>query len=1098
MGSSAGSFNYHDSGGLSTTTLSRTVNNLPTNGSTVHVTLWYESNGWKSLAYTYQASSPSVTPSMSSPATGSILSSTTGAFTWSSNGANVSAWQVTAGSSAGGTQYHDSGQLGSTVLSRSISGLPSNGSTVHVRLRYQINNVWSHTDYTYTAFTASSGSPPSVTSPTPASTLSSSSATFNWQTNGSNVTSWQLLVGSSAGGSQYHDSSTLSSSTLSRSVSGLPSNGSTVHVRLRYQINNVWSHTDYTYTAFTASSGGTLGMSSPSNGSTLSGSSSTFTWSAGNTSVTQWWLYVGSSAGSFNYHDSGGLSTTTLSRTVNNLPTNGSTVHVTLWYESNGWKSLAYTYQAHNANAVILTDPFLLQCFGGNVPSNSVLVSSSTFTCDGIDLSTADLTQLAQLPNLRTLDLSHTKLTNISGLAGLTQLTNLNLGFNNITNISALAGMTQLQTLNLSFNTISDISALAGMNSLQALYLDANNLTTISALANKPALTKLYVDANQLTSITTLASSPNLTELGLSHNQLSTITTLSGMSALQMLALDGNNLSTISALSGLSSLQTLYLRSNLLTDVAALAGLSQLQRLELGFNNISALPSLSSMTALQHLGAEDNAITNVSPLSGRTTLKSVALENNLITSNTANINSLKTLSGLNTLIQLDHNRLLDVNGLTTLGGSNTLALTLADNCLGTVTLPSRINVVGRSWQFPASRCAESGVNNPPIAYDKTSVITQGATVTITLDAVDPDAGDTLSYALVSTNVSNGTLNTSNAANGSVTFTASATHTGSAGSFTFRVTDAGGLQSAVATITLQISEPPPSVTNALLVQRCFGGSEPTEATLLALSTLNCTAGGSLAGADFADLSDVPNLTELSVENAGLTSTDLAALAQALPNLTKLTLSGNQISDVSGLAGMTQLATLLLDDNQLTDVSGLTMQNFPALIRLNLSGNTFDTADFTVLGTNLPNLIMLFLDDSQLDNADLTALFGTATAPKLSSMYYLVLRNNSITSIEPLLHLAGVSTLLLDGNNIMDIAALSPIAPADIPMPVLAELSINANRLSSIAVPRLGSLSTLSANQNCLSSAPVTHTNSPPPTVSWTGQRALVSGVCPVAP
>lgn len=675
-----------------------------------------------------------------------------------------------------------------------------------------------------------------------------------------------------------------------------------------------------------------------------------------------------------------------------------------------------------------ITDPVLLRCFGNNAPSAASQFVLTTFSCDGVDLSVADLSQLARLPNLRTLDLSHTKLSNISGLAGLTQLTNLNLGFNSITNISALAGMTQLQTLNLSFNTISDISALSGMNDLQALYLDANNLTNISALSNKPALTKLYLDANQLASITPLASSPNLTELGLSHNQLSTITTLSGMSALQVLALDSNNLSTVSALSGLSRLQTLYLRGNLLSNVAAISGLTNLQVLELGFNTISTLPNLSSMTVLQHLGAEDNAITDVSALSGRTSLKSVALENNLITSNAANINGLKTLSALNTLIQLDHNRLLDVNGLTTLGGSNTLALTLADNCLGTVTLPSRITVLGRSWQFPAGNCAEAGVNNPPIAYDKTSVITQGATVTITLDATDPDAGDTLSYALVSTNVSNGTLNTSNAANGSVTFTASATHIGSAGSFTFRVTDSGGLQSAVATIALQISEPPPSVTNALLVQRCFGGSEPTETTLLALSTLSCTAGGSLAGADFADLSDVPNLTDLSLENAGLTNTDLAALAQALPQLTKLNLSGNQISDVSGLAGMAQLTTLLLDHNQLTDVGGLTTQNFPALIRLNLSGNTFDTADFTVLGINLPNLIMLFLDDSQLDNADLTALFGTATAPKLSSMYYLVLRNNSITSIEPLLHLAGVSTLLLDGNNIMDIAALSPIAPA----------------------------------------------------------------------
>ncbi|QLQ30663.1 MAG: hypothetical protein HZT40_02460 [Candidatus Thiothrix singaporensis] len=56
----------------------------------------------------------------------------------------MTAWQLLAGSSAGGSNYQDSGQLASTVTSRTVSGLPTDGSTVYVRLRYQIGGVWSY------------------------------------------------------------------------------------------------------------------------------------------------------------------------------------------------------------------------------------------------------------------------------------------------------------------------------------------------------------------------------------------------------------------------------------------------------------------------------------------------------------------------------------------------------------------------------------------------------------------------------------------------------------------------------------------------------------------------------------------------------------------------------------------------------------------------------------------------------------------------------------------------------------------------------------------------------------------------------------------
>ena len=74
--------------------------------------------------------------------------------------------------------------------------------------------------------------------------------------------------------------------------------------------------------------------------------SETFTWAANGAAVTEWWLYVGSSAGEHDLHDSGSLDES-LSTTVTGLPTDGRTIHVRLWYLIAGsWQSADYLYVA--------------------------------------------------------------------------------------------------------------------------------------------------------------------------------------------------------------------------------------------------------------------------------------------------------------------------------------------------------------------------------------------------------------------------------------------------------------------------------------------------------------------------------------------------------------------------------------------------------------------------------------------------------------------------------------------------------------------------------------------------------------------------------
>ena len=109
---------------------------------------------------------------------------------------------------------------------------------------------------------------------------------------------------------------------------GLPSDGSLIYATWWYYAGGQWQYIEYSYTAFGSSSEkGTI--TSPAPGSTFTGSSVTFTWTAGS-GATAYWLDVGSTPGGSRYYQSGNLGNV-LTNTVNGLPTNGSTVYVTLW-----------------------------------------------------------------------------------------------------------------------------------------------------------------------------------------------------------------------------------------------------------------------------------------------------------------------------------------------------------------------------------------------------------------------------------------------------------------------------------------------------------------------------------------------------------------------------------------------------------------------------------------------------------------------------------------------------------------------------------------------------------------------------------------------
>jgi hypothetical protein len=176
--------------------------------------------------------------------------------------------------------------------------------------------------------TSGTPSPATMISPTPGSTLGTSSVMFTWTT-GTGATEYNLWLGlSGPGSSSLYTSGWLPTPTTSTTVTSLPAKGATVYARLYSMVDGKVEYNDYTYTE-AAPAGTPATMISPSGGSTLGTSDVKFTWGTG-TGVTEYNLWLGlSGPGSSSLYTSGWLTTT--STTVTSLPAKGATVYARLY-----------------------------------------------------------------------------------------------------------------------------------------------------------------------------------------------------------------------------------------------------------------------------------------------------------------------------------------------------------------------------------------------------------------------------------------------------------------------------------------------------------------------------------------------------------------------------------------------------------------------------------------------------------------------------------------------------------------------------------------------------------------------------------------------
>lgn len=304
--------------------------------------------------------------------------------------------------------------------------------------------------------------------------------------------------------------------------------------------------------------------------------------------------------------------------------------------------------------------------WAGNVPDLSALAGlAQLISIDAKGVGIRDISALAGLTNLEYAGLTDNRITDVTPLAGLTHLTGLELGNNPIVDFTSLAALYpnlewkdfEIGTAPVSgtvhFNdpvlerrirdylqkpegdvTMAEAAAITKLDlglDWQPDIPEDTQIADVSGLEAFTNLTELNLGFNRVADISPLAGLNKLLDLNLGGNMVSDIAPLAGLESLQRLAIFGNRVEDISTLAGLTELGYLHADRNLFTDLTPLTGLTKLTYIDISDMPVADIGPLAALTDLNYLDIANTQVTDLTPLAHLTHLVGLKLENDAIT-----------------------------------------------------------------------------------------------------------------------------------------------------------------------------------------------------------------------------------------------------------------------------------------------------------------------------------------------------------------------------------------------------------------------------------------------------------------------------------
>ena len=501
-------------------------------------------------------------------------------------------------------------------------------------------------------------------------------------------------------------------------------------------------------------------------------------------------------------------------------------------------------------------------------------------------------------------------------------------------------------------------------------------------LGEDPGATITVADMENLTILS--ARNANISDLtGLEHATNLTLLDL-GDELVDERFINSNSISDFSPLAELTNLTGLWLSNNGIADISPLAGLTNLESLGLSYNSITDISPIAGLTNLESLGLSYNSITDISPLEGLTNLETLNLGYNGI----ADISPLEGLTNL-TRLGLSNNALAAISPLE--GLTNLTILWLSNNALADISPLAGLTNLTELW------LGNSSISDISPLAGLTN-LTELWLWDNSISDISPLAGLTnlTKLWLWGNPLNDAAINT---------------HIPTLQSRGVRVIfDDIIAQPEDSGETVDI--PDPNLRAA--IEDHLGKAPGAIITVADMATLTELLAPNANISNLTGIEHAINLTLLYlgdeiVEEELINSnsiSDLSPLA-GLTNLTGLWLSSNSISDISPIAGLTNLTELWLSANSISDISAV---------------------------TGLTNLTELWLHTNPI--SDISPIAG------LTNLTQLVFEQNSISDISPIAGLTNLTELWLSVNSISDISAVTGLTN-------LTELWLHGNSISDLS-------------------------------------------------
>lgn len=243
-----------------------------------------------------------------------------------------------------------------------------------------------------------------------------------------------------------------------------------------------------------------------------------------------------------------------------------------------------------------------------------------------LTLSVNDLKGLPQLPTLRYLSLSGSKLVDITPLRDLVSLRELLLKLNGSIDITPLAALVNLERLDLSSLAIRSITPLARLHKLRWLNLANTLVSDLSPIAHTRSLTHLYLSHTPIFDLRALEKLANLKVLDVSRSPIESLRGLEGAQRLVVLLAGDTAISALTPIRQATNLRVLMLSYTAIRDLAVISRFRSLRYLGLMGTLIADISPLEALTELRELDLRQSVIAAVPRLRNAHKLVKVDLQ----------------------------------------------------------------------------------------------------------------------------------------------------------------------------------------------------------------------------------------------------------------------------------------------------------------------------------------------------------------------------------------------------------------------------------------------------------------------------------------